>query len=154
MTLVVPPLRERRHMIAPLALGFLDRLTRPGGTTKRLTAEAIATLENHVWPGNVRELRAVVERARLLARCDDIRAKDLAFAHAPGRATTGAVEPEPSSDPSVVGLTAEQRAERERIVAVLRACAGNQTRTARQLGVPRTTLANRLSVLRIPRPRE
>jgi two-component system response regulator AtoC len=154
VTLVVPPLRERRHMIAPLALGFLDRLTRPGGTTKRLTAEAIATLENHVWPGNVRELRAVIERARLLARCDDIRAGDLAFARAPRLGTTGAVEPEPSSDPSLVGLTAEQRAERERIIAVLQACAGNQTRTARKLGVPRTTLANRLLVLRIPRPRE
>src|SRR5262249_24939039 len=62
VTLVVPPLRERKHRIAPRALGFLERLTRGGA--QRLTVEAVAALEAYAWPGNVRELRAVIERAR------------------------------------------------------------------------------------------
>jgi len=153
VTLVVPPLRERSHMVAPLALGFLERLTRMGGGTKRLTAEAIAALEAYAWPGNVRELRAVIERARLLARSDDIRASDLAFARSAAPQPTKPVVPVAPGDPSLVGLTAEQCSERDRIVALLQACAGNQTRTAHRLGIPRTTLANRISLLRIPRPR-
>ncbi|HEY6174362.1 MAG TPA: sigma 54-interacting transcriptional regulator [Kofleriaceae bacterium] len=150
VTLAVPPLRERRHMITPLALGFLERLPQPEGPG-RLSAEAIAALEAYAWPGNVRELRAVIERARLLARAGDIGARHLVFAHSAG-CDAKAVERGPS-DPSLVDLSPEQRTERDRIVALLQACAGNQTRTARRLGIPRTTLANRLSVLRIPRPR-
>src|ERR1044071_272910 len=153
VTLVVPPLRERRHLIAPLALGFLERGTRPDGGTRRLTAEAIAALEAYAWPGNVRELRAVIERARLLARSDEIRADHLMFARPAGPATPKPAEPGAPGDPALVGLSPEQRTERDQLVALLHACAGNQTRTAHRLGIPRTTLANRLSILRIPRPR-
>ncbi|MBL9019868.1 MAG: sigma 54-interacting transcriptional regulator, partial [Myxococcales bacterium] len=62
ITLRVPPLRDRRGMIARLATTFAER----AGATS-VTTEAIAQLEAHDWPGNVRELKAVIERAAILA---------------------------------------------------------------------------------------
>jgi len=53
-----------------------------------------------------------------------------------------------------LGLTAEQLAERQRIVAALEACTGNQTRAAQQLGISRATLVNKLALYRVPRPRK
>ena len=50
-------------------------------------------------------------------------------------------------------LDAEQRADRARVVAAIEACAGNQTRAAKHLGIARTTLVNKLALYRIPRPR-
>jgi transcriptional regulator with GAF, ATPase, and Fis domain len=66
--LEVPPLRERREDVAPLAEALLAELARrTGKTARRLTPEALARLEAHDWPGNVRELANVLERALLLA---------------------------------------------------------------------------------------
>src|SRR4030095_2772867 len=56
----IPPLRERRDDILPLAAGFLRELA---GATTALTPEATTALCRHDWPGNVRELRNVLERA-------------------------------------------------------------------------------------------
>jgi DNA-binding NtrC family response regulator len=66
-----------------------------------------------------------------------------------------AAEPPPAvaEDAAVIGLDGEQRAERARIIAALDACAGNQTRAAQRLGMARTTLAGKLGLYRIPRPR-
>jgi DNA-binding protein Fis len=50
-------------------------------------------------------------------------------------------------------LSAEDAAERDRIIAALDKCAGNQTRAARLLGISRATLAHKLALFRIPRPR-
>ena len=66
--LEVPPLRERREDVAPLAESLLEELARrTGKAARRLTPEALARLEAHDWPGNVRELANVLERALLLA---------------------------------------------------------------------------------------
>src|SRR5262249_49730037 len=142
VTLVVPPLRERKTMIGRLALGFLAAARRGRSTEPRLRADVLAALEGYAWPGNVRELRAVVERALLLARDGDIGVQHLSFAKA--RAAPAA-PPAPAAAPPIdaaeAGLGAEERAERARIIAALEACAGNQTRAARQLGIARTTLA-------------
>ena len=61
----IPPLRERRDDILPLAAGFLREF---GGAAAELTPEAIEALCRHEWPGNVRELRNVIERALIM--CD------------------------------------------------------------------------------------
>ena len=61
----IPPLRERRDDILPLAAGFLREFA---GATAELTPEAMEALRRHDWPGNVRELRNVLERALIL--CD------------------------------------------------------------------------------------
>ncbi len=68
LRLTLPPLRERRDDIAPLARRFLDRATRRHRTGERvLTPEARERLVCHDWPGNVRELAHVVEAAAILS---------------------------------------------------------------------------------------
>jgi DNA-binding NtrC family response regulator len=80
LTLTLPPLRERREDIVPLALHFLRsvdvrRGARPGG----LGPAALAKLLAHDWPGNVRELKHVIERALVLARGAIVGADEIDF---------------------------------------------------------------------------
>jgi two-component system response regulator AtoC len=64
----VPPLRQRREDVVPLATGFLDRFAREfGNGTLALTPAAGALLERYEWPGNVRELQNLMERAAVLS---------------------------------------------------------------------------------------
>ena len=71
--LELPPLRERREDVAPLAGALLEELARrTGKTARRLTPEAVARLEAHDWPGNVRELANVLERALILAPGEEL----------------------------------------------------------------------------------
>ncbi|MBZ5698030.1 MAG: sigma-54 dependent transcriptional regulator [Acidobacteriia bacterium] len=66
--LELPPLRQRREDIVPLAKHFLDVLSEQSGVLcKKLLASAAAVLRQYSWPGNVRELQHVVERAFILA---------------------------------------------------------------------------------------
>jgi len=60
--IVVPPLRQRREDIVPLALHFLKGFKEKYGVEKRLENKAIAVLEDYPWPGNVRELENIIER--------------------------------------------------------------------------------------------
>jgi DNA-binding NtrC family response regulator len=133
MTLVIPPLRERRPRIPALAVELL-------GGRAALAPDATARLGTHDWPGNVRELRNVLERALLLAQGGAIRAEHVVF-DAPDALATGPSAP-------------SETAERARILDALEQCSGNQTRAAKLLGVSRATLVNKLALLRIPRPRK
>ncbi|MBL9013342.1 MAG: sigma 54-interacting transcriptional regulator [Myxococcales bacterium] len=163
VSLRIPPLRERKHAIGPLALTFIDEVARRiGRTDLRATPELLVALASHDWPGNVRELKAVIERAVLLARGAQLGSRHLAFASdpkarpapvaaAPSAAATVASVPAVSEVPEF--LDAEQRADRARVIAALEECAGNQTRAAKRLGIARTTLVNKLALYRIPRPR-
>jgi transcriptional regulator with PAS, ATPase and Fis domain len=149
VTLEIPPLRERRDLIGPLALRFLDEATRRGGRPgTQLGTEALAALEAYAWPGNVRELKAVVERAVLLARAAEIRVKHLSFA--PRSPAPAAPRADEASGPN---LTADERVDRERIVRALEQCGGNQTRAAKALGMSRSALVNRIRIYRLNRPR-
>jgi len=137
--LEIPPLRERRHQIPKLALQILAAAAARAGTAPpRITPAASARLESHVWPGNVRELRNVLERSLVLARGGEID-----FGHLLFDASVDDVTEPPSPDD-----------ERARILDALEACAGNQTRAARKLGISRTTLVQKISFHRIPRPRK
>jgi DNA-binding NtrC family response regulator len=134
----VPPLRERREDIRPLAAHFLERLgrsVRRKGAT--LDPGALEALERHAWPGNVRELRNVIERALILA--DDVRIGLIDLppelrAAAPGRADAG-------DDAGDVTLRTVRR---KHILAVLDRCGGNRTEAARLLGISRSTLKDLL----------
>ena len=155
VTLRIPPLRERRHAIGTLALQFVDEAAqRLGRPDIRATPDLLAALSAHDWPGNVRELKAVIDRAVLLARGGQLGSRHLAFstktAEPPPR-----IAPPPSPPPAedLDFLSEEERADRAHIIAVLDECAGNQTRAAKQLGLARTTLVNKLRLYRIPRPR-
>src|SRR6185312_7901542 len=157
VTLVIPPLRERRDQIAPLAMQFLKAAheKRPSARTPQLAADVLDHLRGYDWPGNVRELKAVLERAILLARGGEISIRHLALspAAAPPRAATTEAR-SPVADEPPIPLSADENEERRRIVAALEHCHGNQTRAAKHLGISRATLVNRLSLYRIPRPRK
>ena len=152
VTLRIPPLRARRDRIGPLALGFLEEAAARANATRppRLAPEVRARLSAYDWPGNVRELKAVIERALLLARGGEIAVEHLVLSPA----ATARRETRSPAAPAAPPLSPKESEERDRIVAALAECHGNQTRAARLLGVSRATLVNKLSIHRIPRPRK
>jgi len=78
LTLEVPPLRERREDILPLALMFLDQIRHTTGrSVEGITPAAIAKLMSHSWPGNVRELKNVIESATLMTESNSLGLDDL-----------------------------------------------------------------------------
>jgi two-component system response regulator FlrC len=136
----MPPLRERRDDIGPLAERLLARIAASMGRSQLiLTDEARRELASWPWPGNVRELANVLERSAILAEGSEIRAADLTLFPA-------AMAPS-QSDTALAG-------ERARILDALERCAGNQTRAAQMLGISRGTLVNRLTEYEVPRPRK
>jgi len=143
MPLVLPPLRSRRSDIRGLAEHFL-RLHVPQGQTVKLTAAALARLQQHTWPGNVRELRNVVHRALLVRKGLHLDAGDILFEEAFHRA------PEDTEGPPLElpeGVTLEQmmqRLERQLIESTLRRCGNHKDRAAKELGLARSSLFKRL----------
>ena len=141
--LKLPPLRDRVAEIVPAAQAFIAELAeRDGVAPPTLTEAAARALCAHRWTGNFRELRNVIERAILLADGGEIRPVDLQL-DAPGWRLGGEAPSE---------ARPEAPLSRERIVEALDACAGNQSRTARMLGISRRTLITRLDEYGIPRP--
>ncbi|HEX6272265.1 MAG TPA: sigma 54-interacting transcriptional regulator [Polyangiaceae bacterium] len=149
VTLHVPPLRERRSEIEPLARLFLEKAREHFETgDMHFSAAALGALHEYPWPGNVRELKSAVERAALLARGNVIEPSALGIAapafSSPPRASGSSRSPELSTSPDI---------ERERIVRALESCGGNQSRAADVLGMSRRTLVRRIAQLGLPRPR-
>jgi DNA-binding NtrC family response regulator len=160
LTLAIPPLRERRDEIAPLAATFLAQQARELGRDEQLTvsADAMACLLGYSWPGNIRELKNVIERAVLLCDGSEITPEHLPLeklAPPPVEAAT----PEPTDGPSTVKTLTpiddpKAFAERQKILDALESCGGNQKRAAARLGISRTTLSARLDLYGIPRPQK
>jgi transcriptional regulator with GAF, ATPase, and Fis domain len=163
----IPPLRERRADIVPLAEYFASRMARTMGRAETvLTEDAWAALEAHPWPGNVRELKNVVERAVVLTRSDRVSAAELHLeAHEqPERRDTSPPRGKPpgggdelaavtADDPS--SLRAELDAmERRRVIEALERCGNNQSRAAKLLGISRHALIARIERFRLQRPRK
>jgi DNA-binding NtrC family response regulator len=129
----LPPLRERREDVLPLARHFLARHAAEAGRRLAFTPEAEAALLAHPWPGNVRELENAVERATVLARDAAITPEDLLLQE--GAVRTGG---SPASGGTLQECLDEAAA--RRIRAALEAAGGQRTEAARALGVDRTTL--------------
>jgi two-component system response regulator AtoC len=141
--LEVRPLRARRSAIPALAAEFLANAVALGALPI-LTQRALDALVRHDWPGNVRELRTVVERAALLCEGGDIDVGHILIDLPPHTADGTQTSDAEAGDGD---------GERDRIVAALEACGGNQTRAARRLGIARSTFVQRLALHRIVRPR-
>ena len=165
ISLEIPPLRERRLEIQPLAEAFLAQLSGDAAHAPRLSDDAAALLASHAWDGNIRELRNVIDRALLMCDGDTIEPEHLPLETlrrvAPSAPAVAEVEEiwsseaiDTESTSTTRPLTEEARAERERIVAALRAEGGNQSHAARRLGISRSTLLTRLDDLGIPRPQK
>lgn len=152
--LSIPPLRERREEIMPLARMFMLELFQKKRTRfDKISPQALRILENHDWPGNVRELKSVIERVALLHDDDEITPAHLAFL-SPGAdlVETGAVEdysggldnlilPEDSFDLDAWCLGIVKKA--------LARNFWNKTETARYLGISRGALYTYLKHLDI-----
>jgi DNA-binding NtrC family response regulator len=146
----IPPLRERKADIVPLARHFLVlRAARRRRPPLVLTADAIEALESFDWPGNVQQLRAIVERAAAHCREPNLDAPHL---RVPRKTSFGSSSAPPQRGPAK--LREQVRSyERERVVDALVTAGGNQTRAAKLLGVSRATLINKLVAHGIDRPR-
>ena len=147
----VPPLRERREDIPPLAAHFVRqsarRMNRP---YLRITPAARSELAAYDWPGNVRELQNTVERAVILSRGGPLRF-DLA-----GSDATDASRPriQSASKPDLLTRDELKRQERDAIVAALKQTGGKvfgPGGAAKLLGMKPTTLASRITALRLNR---
>jgi len=137
----VPPLRERREDIGPLADRFLERLSAKYGGMRQLTDPSRQALGGYDWPGNIREMRNVLERAVVLAPDGKIEPRHLAgvsgTSHVtqPGVATTFALPQE--------GIDWEKM-ESDLLDQALDRTGGNLTAAARLLGMSRSRLRYRL----------
>ena len=128
----LPPLRERREDILPIARYCLRRsAARYRKQLAGFDRGAIEALHAHGWPGNVRELDHAVERAVLLATGEVVRAGDLALQAPSGPA------------PGLESMTLED-VERVLIQKALARFGGNVSQAAKQLGVSRSALYRRL----------
>jgi len=141
VSILLPPLRERREDIPPLAQSFAERVFSLSPAV-RFSAESLRLLEQYPWPGNIRELENAVVRATVM--CDGtIRAQDLPERirnHRNHGATANvgegtAVEQEEKEDwPSLSEI------EGRYVARVLKHTSGNKQAAARLLGVDRKTL--------------
>ena len=129
----LPPLRERRDDIAPLAMHFLRQHSgRYRKSLKGFDSSAMQQLLEHPWPGNIRELGHSIERAVLLAHGDTVRAADLAL-RTPS-ASTSKLEDLPLED-----------VERVLIRKALDRYGGNVSQAAKALGLSRSALYRRIA---------
>jgi DNA-binding NtrC family response regulator len=132
----IPPLRERRDDVLPLATHFLSRFrVELGRPSAHFSPLAEAALLAYSWPGNVRELRNVVERAMIVAETDTIGRGDLGLPVTSEPAEEGR-EPQPGDAEALRLDDVEQR----HIRRVLTLAGGSKTRAAAMLGVSRSTL--------------
>ncbi len=164
VTLEIPPLRERPDDVIYLARHFLERFAgeynRP---VKGFSPEAAALLLSWKWPGNVRELQNAVERAVVLAKGPLVLPSDLPpwmldqdkTSSRPGEAP--GLQGRPGTIPREGGAIlplkeALARAEKAIILEALDAFGWNRTRTAKALGIDRTTLFHKMRRHKIQPP--
>ena len=133
----IPPLRERREDILPLASHFVTEFThgRP-----RFSASVPACLEQYSWPGNVRELRNAMERASLLSRGEMILPE-----HLPAKVNAAAHQSPPVEPVDAHRL---EEIEHQAVSLALRKHDFNRTEAAKALGISRRALLYKLQRLR------
>jgi DNA-binding NtrC family response regulator len=133
LPLFVPSLRERPDDLMPLAAYFLARAAgSTGRSVKKLTPQAAAALRDYSWPGNVRELRHVIERAVESTTAAVVDLADLPPDVLEAAAFGGDLRP--AERPTL------DQVERRYVAATLKHARGNQTETARLLGISRKAL--------------
>ncbi|HZL79914.1 MAG TPA: sigma-54 dependent transcriptional regulator [Candidatus Limnocylindrales bacterium] len=131
----LPPLRERRDDIMPLANSFLKRYAAQANCTlNSFTAPAIERLVTFDWPGNVRQLQNEIQRAVLLSEGPDVNVTDLSISEIKFIPTEG----------HDTAFTLLEGVERNAIIQMLKQTAGNKLETAKRLGIGRQTLYNKI----------
>jgi DNA-binding NtrC family response regulator len=136
--LTVPPLRERRDDILPIAEHYLAIYSRKhGGSARSFSAAAEKALIDYDWPGNVRALRHAVERAVILAKSDVLGPADLQL---DDMSVPASVQPVAIA-PTILNL---DHLEKETIRKALHKHGFNISRAANELGLTRASLYRRM----------
>ena len=135
----MPPLRDRKSDIMPIARHYLELFSRKYADKKRsFTAAAEEALIEYTWPGNVRALRHAIERAVILAPGEAIEPHDLQLDYSSDTSGEPAQE---SSMPTILNL---DQLEKETILTALRKHGFNISRAANELGLTRASLYRRM----------
>ncbi len=156
VTIVVPPLRERREDIAILVHMYLREFAMQyHKPLPKPTPDVILAFARHDWPGNVAELRAVIERCVILSDGDELNPEMLPdsfqkLLHYPSSASIHVPIQRVSPDEQATqhqGLKARisDEEEKQRIEDAIRKASGNKSIAARMLGISRGTLYNKMS---------
>ena len=135
ISVYLPPLRERRDDIIPLANSFLRRYAAQANRTLRgFTQQAVDRLTSFDWPGNVRQLQNEIQRAVLLSEGPEVNVTDLSISDIKFIPTEG----------HDTGFTLLEGVERNAIIQMLKETNGNKLETAKRLGIGRQTLYNKI----------
>ncbi len=136
--LQMPPLRERKMDIAPLAAHFVELVARRYGLKLPVFTEAaVNALENYHWPGNIRELQHVVERAVMMSTEGVIDVPQLIMQ----TTITHSLQQDPVEVLSHMTL---EQVEKYLLEKALERTAGNVSRAARELGLTRMAMRYRM----------
>jgi len=136
-SLHLPALREREDDITELTHFFLSKYNKELGKNVKITSEALALLRHHIWPGNVRELENVVAQGIILAENDALLPKHLPVGLT-GEMAEISIEEEGHNQS---GISSQINAiESEVIRKALLEENWNQSKTAKKLGLKRTSL--------------
>jgi DNA-binding NtrC family response regulator len=135
ISVYLPPLRERRDDILPLANAFLKRYAAQANRTLvGFSQSAVERLTGFEWPGNVRQLQNEIQRAVLLSEGPEVNAPDLSISEIKFIPTEG----------HDTGFTLLEGVERNAIIQMLQETSGNKLETAKRLGIGRQTLYNKI----------
>ena len=144
---VVPPLRERRDDIPPLAHHFVERVCRDMGKRPMpITPEAMADLVAYAWPGNIRELQNAIERAVILSDGDSLLPRHLSLLSVSRTASA----PDPWDEIDLSGSLADAtrrtvgEVEKRKLIHALRDAGDDRGRAADLLNLNFKTLSAKL----------
>lgn len=147
ISIVIPPLHERKEDIMPIVESFLNKLSAKRNVqAKQLTPEVENLFLEYRWRGNVRELENEVERMLILGQDDDVLGKELVSSHirssdASGGDSTGAAL---TSSSSLNLKLAVKRLEKLYISEAIKRFEGNKSRAADELGISRSSLISKV----------
>ena len=153
----LPPLRDRRQDVLPLAQHFIRKYNAENSrqVSEHIAPEVLSLLENYSWPGNVRELENAIERAVVIAPADEISRECLRPEIADPQAARAVVR-EGSGAASAIdvgrGINFYDEVRRFEIDLIRRALdqtGGHQSRAARLLGMNPTTLNSKIKTYNI-----
>jgi transcriptional regulator with PAS, ATPase and Fis domain len=137
----LPPLRERRDDIMPLAHSFLKRYAAQANRAVReFSIDARERLTSYDWPGNIRQLQNEIQRAVLLSEGDEIAAADLSVTNVRTSPVAAGIAGEELDS----SFTLLEGVERNAIKQMLKETGGNKLEAAKRLGIGRQTLYNKI----------
>jgi DNA-binding NtrC family response regulator len=152
VNLRIPPLRNRREDIAPLAMHFLERMEKETGVERTFSDSTLRVMTEYDWPGNVRELENAIERACALSSGPLLHMGDLPTQLQNFRLQQGPVVREEDNkterregigtgDGEIVSIA---DMEKHAILGTIRQLKGDKLMAAKLLGIGKTTLYRKL----------